>query len=82
MEDHNKNKYAKVIRTVDEWHGIENLDDIHVELLRDMVTFAVVPIAMGICENIEEITNQLTQSVVAAFNLGYAKGRSEHASKT
>ena len=77
MGDDSKNTYAKIIRTVDEWHGTENLDDIHVELLRDMVTFAAAPIAMGVCKNIEEITLQLTQSVVAAFNLGYAKGISE-----
>lgn len=77
MGDYSDQISPKIIRTMREWQGNENLDDIHTSLLADMVTFASLPICMGVLDNPHDLIVQLTEITKAAFNLGYAKGRSE-----
>ncbi len=77
MTDHDDQVIARITRTMREWHGNENLDNYHRGILSEMVTFASFPITVGVLDTPEKIIIQLNEITQAAFNLGYAKGRSE-----
>jgi hypothetical protein len=67
---------ARCINVMSEWHGEDNLDDHHTELLSCMVIFASMPIITdGVCDTPDKVILMLTEVTKAAFNLGIARGR-------
>ena len=78
MGEYSGKLFARVTRTMCEWSGADGLDDHHIELLVDMILFSIIPILLGTCDTEEKVAGQVKDSIIAAFNLGYAKGLSDH----